>query len=131
MSGEINDGLLVYLGVCIGDDNSDAQYLAEKTANLRIFADGSGKMNLSAIDLGKDILVVSQFTLCADVRKGRRPSYVHAAEPELAVRLYEHFISCLLDIGISVETGVFGGMMDVTYTNRGPVTILLDSDKVF
>ncbi len=131
VSGEIDNGLLVYFGVCDGDDEPDAHYLAEKTAHLRIFPDEAGKMNLSSVDLGKKILVVSQFTLCADLRKGRRPSYAHAAEPELAETLYECFISSLRGMGLTVETGVFGGMMDVTYTNVGPVTILLDSRKVF
>lgn len=131
VSGEIADGLLIYLGVCNGDDDSDAQYLAEKVANLRIFPDESGKMNVSLLDLGKEIIVVSQFTLCADVRKGRRPSYAHAADPEQAIPLYKHFIATLKETGLAVETGVFGGMMDVTYTNWGPVTILLDSQKAF
>lgn len=131
LSGEIDNGLLVYLGVSTGDDESDSRYLAEKTANLRVFLDESGKMNLSAVELSKKILVVSQFTLCADARKGRRPSYVHAADPEVAVPLYEHFIATLRDMDLTVAEGVFGGMMDVTYTNFGPVTILLDSKKQF
>lgn len=131
LSGEIDDGLLVYVGVCNGDDETDSRYLAEKTTNLRIFLDEAGKMNLSAVDLDKKILVVSQFTLCADARKGRRPSYAHAAEPDDAVELYEHFIATLRDMGLTVAQGVFGGMMDVTYTNFGPVTILLDSKKQF
>lgn len=131
LSGEIDDGLLVYLGVCTGDDKTDSRYLAEKTANLRVFLDESGKMNLSVVDMGRQILVVSQFTLCADARKGRRPSYALAADPEDAIELYEHFIATLTNMGLTVAQGVFGGMMDVTYTNFGPVTILLDSKKQF
>ena len=130
-SGEIDSGLLIYLGVCAGDDESDMHYLAEKAANLRIFPDDSGRMNCSAIELQEKMLVVSQFTLCADVRKGRRPSYVHAAEPDDAVRLYESFIAHLRNMNLVVEHGVFGAMMNVSYTNYGPVTILLDSKKVF
>ena len=131
VSGEIDDGLLVYLGVCNGDDETDSEYLSDKTANLRIFLDTAGKMNHSAVDLGKEVIVVSQFTLCADARKGRRPSYANAADPSLAEQLYLHFISALRNTGLKVEEGVFGGMMDVTYTNFGPVTILIDSKKAF
>ena len=130
-AGAIDDGLLIYLGVCLGDDASHAQYLAEKAVNLRIFRDESGKMNLSALELNKEIIVVSQFTLCADVRKGRRPSYANAADPDKALDLYRYFIECLKKLNFSPEEGVFGGMMDVTYTNSGPVTILLDSNKIF
>ena len=130
-AGVIDDGLLVYLGVCLGDDASDAKYLAEKAANLRIFLDDSGKMNHSALDLKKEIMVVSQFTLCADARKGRRPSYSNAAGPDKALPLYRHFIKFLVSLGFSPKEGVFGGMMDVIYTNAGPVTILLDSNKAF
>ena len=131
ISGAISDGLLIYLGVCLEDDPGDAEYLAVKAANLRIFLDESGKMNDSALDLSKEILVVSQFTLCADARKGRRPSYTGAAEPEKALILYRYFIECLQRLGFSPQQGVFGGMMNVTYTNSGPVTILLDSKKAF
>ncbi len=131
ISGAIDDGLLIYLGVCLGDSHPDAEYLADKAVNLRIFLDGSGKMNQSALDLEKEIIVVSQFTLCADARKGRRPSYSGAADPDKAHILYRYFIECLQKLGFSPEEGVFGGMMDVTYTNAGPVTILLDSTKTF
>lgn len=127
--GAIDDGLLIYLGVCLSDDATHAEYLANKAANLRIFQDESGKMNLSALELKKEVLVVSQFTLCADVRKGRRPSYANAADPDEALNLYRYFIECLKKLGFSPEEGIFGGMMDVTYTNSGPVTILLDSNK--
>jgi D-tyrosyl-tRNA(Tyr) deacylase len=129
ISGQIADGLLIYLGVCRDDDKSDAEYLAVKMANLRIFIDDTGKMNLSAIDLKKELLVVSQFTLCADVRKGRRPSYAHAAEPGQAEDLYRYFIECLQNLSFTPKEGVFGGKMEVSYTNDGPITILLDSKK--
>lgn len=131
IAGAIDDGLLIYLGVCIGDVHSDADYLAEKAANLRIFLDDSEKMNKSAVDLKKEVLVVSQFTLCADARKGRRPSYSAAEAPEKAIELYRYFIKCLGNLGFAPEEGLFGGMMDVRYTNTGPVTILLDSKKAF
>ena len=131
VSGAIDDGLLVYLGVCSGDDESDCRYLSDKTANLRIFGDEAGKMNLSAIELEKEIVVISQFTLCGDARKGRRPSYAHAADPAKAEELYRHFIASLKTYKLKVAEGVFGGMMEVTYTNLGPVTILLDSKKSF
>ncbi|MBN1686438.1 MAG: D-tyrosyl-tRNA(Tyr) deacylase [Spirochaetales bacterium] len=131
MSGAIKDGLLVYLGVCTGDDETDSLYLSDKAANLRIFLDDEGKMNRSVVELNKEIVVVSQFTLCGDARKGRRPSYAHAADPERARELYRHFIASLKALDLNVAEGVFGGMMDVTYTNAGPVTILLDSRKSF
>ncbi len=131
VSGKIGDGLLVYLGVCSGDDESDVEYLSDKTVNLRIFPDKDGKMNHSAVDLSKEVLVVSQFTLCADVRKGRRPSYAHAAEPVSAEALYRRYIESIKAYNLVVEEGVFGGMMEVSYTNLGPVTILLDSKRVF
>ena len=130
-TGAIADGLLIYLGVCLGDDQSDAEYLADKSANLRIFLDDTGKMNSSALDLNKEVMVVSQFTLCADARKGRRPSYSDAEDPNEAVVLYRYFIECLKKLAFSPKEGVFGGMMEVTYTNSGPVTILLDSKKTF
>ena len=130
-TGAIDDGLLIYLGVCLEDGPADAEYLAEKAAYLRIFLDDSGKMNNSALDLDKEILVVSQFTLCADVRKGRRPSYSNAETPEQANKLYRYFIDCLKKLGFSPKEGVFGGMMEVSYTNSGPVTILLDSNRTF
>ncbi len=130
-TGAIDDGLLIYLGVCLGDKPSDAEYLADKVANLRIFLDDTGKMNNSALELEKEIMVVSQFTLCADARKGRRPSYSDAEEPAKAMVLYRYFVEALKKLDFSPEEGVFGGMMEVTYTNFGPVTILLDSRKTF
>ena len=130
-TGKIEQGLLVYLGVGKGDDETDAAYLADKTANLRIFMDADEKMNLSVSDKGWDIMVVSQFTLYADARKGRRPSYSEAADNDVALRLYESFCRLLAAKGIHVETGRFKAVMRVEYVNEGPVTILLDSKKNF
>jgi D-tyrosyl-tRNA(Tyr) deacylase len=129
--GSIASGLLVYLGVAQGDTEADAAYLAEKIAFLRIFTDSQGKMNLSVQDTGGQILAVSQFTLLADARKGRRPSYSEAAEPVLAQSLYEYFMAAIREQGIPCEAGIFQAHMEVTYTNDGPVTILLDSRKNF
>jgi D-tyrosyl-tRNA(Tyr) deacylase len=129
--GEIGDGLLVLLGVARDDTEEDANYLIDKTLNLRIFSDEHGKMNLSLLDTGGALLVVSQFTLYGDARKGRRPSYIDAAEPEQANALYEYFVWQARSKGIRVETGVFQAMMQVQLTNDGPVTILLDSRKNF
>ncbi|AEJ19517.1 D-aminoacyl-tRNA deacylase [Gracilinema caldarium] len=129
--GAIEKGLLVYLGVAAGDTEKDADYLAEKVAGLRIFTDIEDKMNLSVQDIGGGILVVSQFTLLADARKGRRPSYSDAAEPEKANRLYLYFVDQLRKRDFTVETGVFQASMRVQYINEGPVTILLDSTKLF
>lgn len=129
--GEIADGLLVLLGVARDDTVEDANYLIDKTLNLRIFNDAQGKMNLSLLDSGGALLVVSQFTLYGDARKGRRPSYIDAAEPEKANALYEYFVQQARSKGIKVETGVFQAMMQVNLTNDGPVTILLDSRKNF
>jgi D-aminoacyl-tRNA deacylase len=127
--GEIGAGFMALLGVARDDEQKDADYLAEKIANLRVFADEQGKMNLSLLDTGGAMLVVSQFTLYADSRKGRRPSYIDAAEPEKANALYEYFVERLRRIGVRVETGVFQAMMQVSLINDGPVTILLDSRK--
>ena len=130
-AGEIDAGLLVLLGVARDDASEDADYLAEKVANLRVFDDGAGKMNRSLLDTGGAMLVVSQFTLYGDVRRGRRPSYTDAAEPDKANALYGHFVERVRRLGIEVETGVFQAMMKVSLINDGPVTILLDSKKVF
>ena len=127
----IGHGLLVLLGVATDDDEKDADSLAEKTANLRIFRDDEGKMNRSVLDVGGEILAVSQFTLMGDVRKGRRPSWIDACEPERANRLYEYFCDKLRSHGLTCGTGRFQAMMDVELVNDGPVTILLDSKKVF
>jgi D-tyrosyl-tRNA(Tyr) deacylase len=129
--GEISAGVLVLLGVSRDDQATDADYLADKIINLRIFSDEQGKMNLSLVDTGRAMLVVSQFTLYGDARKGRRPSYIDAAEPEKAYALYEYFVAQVRRQGIAVETGVFQAMMQVKLTNDGPVTILLDSKKTF
>ncbi len=129
--GRIGRGLAVLLGVGVGDAERDAEYLADKLLNLRVFPDEAGQMNRSLLDSGGALLVVSQFTLYGDARRGRRPSYVEAAAPEQAKRLYEHLVSAVRASGLAVATGVFGAMMDVALVNEGPVTILLDSRKSF
>lgn len=129
--GEIGAGFLVLLGVARDDGKQDADYLADKITNLRVFNDEHGKMNLSLIDRSGAMLVVSQFTLYGDTRRGRRPSYIDAAEPEKANALYEYFVARVRAQGVRVETGVFQAMMKVNLTNDGPVTILLDSRKTF
>ena len=129
--GEIGAGLLVLLGVARDDTRDDADYLADKTVNLRVFDDDEGKMNRSLLESGGAVLVVSQFTLYGDVRRGRRPSYSDAAEPEKANQLYEYFVERVRSAGVKVETGIFQAMMKVSLTNDGPVTILLDSRKAF
>ena len=128
-AGEIGAGLLVLLGVGRLDNPESASYLAEKIANLRIFPDEAGKMNLSVLDIGGSALVVSQFTLYGDTRGGRRPSFIQAAPPKEANRLYEEFVKSLRSLGMKVETGVFQAHMQVELVNDGPVTILLDSEK--
>jgi D-tyrosyl-tRNA(Tyr) deacylase len=129
--GRIGEGLAVLLGVGTGDTEGDAEQLAERILNLRVFPDEAGQMNRSVRDVGGGLLVVSQFTLYGDARKGRRPSYIQAAPPEEANRLYEHFVARLRPSGLEIATGVFRAMMDVALVNRGPVTILLDSRKLF
>lgn len=126
--GRIAGGLVILLGVGEGDTDDTARRMAEKCANLRIFEDANGKMNVSLLDAGGAALVVSQFTLYADCRKGRRPSFTGSAGPEEGERLYGVFCTALRALGISVETGVFRAHMDVSLTNNGPVTIWLDSD---
>ena len=123
----IGSGLLVLLGVAQDDQSSDAAYLADKISNLRIFEDEAGKMNRSLLETGGQMLVVSQFTLLADCRKGRRPSFVKAAPPETADRLYTYFADRVSEKGISVQTGQFRAMMAVSLVNDGPVTLVLDS----
>lgn len=127
----IGPGLLVLLGVGQGDTDQDAVLLAEKVVHLRIFADGGGHMNLSAVDTRGAVLVVSQFTLYGDARKGRRPSFVQAAPPAEAERLYRRFVGAVRASGLEVGEGVFQADMDVGLVNQGPVTILLDSGKAF
>jgi len=128
---EIGSGLLVLLAVSRDDFADDADYLAEKIVNLRVFNDEAGKMNRSLLDLDAELLAVSQFTLYGDVRRGRRPSYTEAAEPDKANALYEYFVDRVRGQGVRVQTGIFQAMMRVSLTNDGPVTILLDSRKTF
>ena len=128
---EIGRGLLVLLGVGRDDTEADADYLADKTAGLRIFEDADGKMNRSVADVGGAVLVVSQFTLYGDVRKGKRPSFDGAAPPQAARELYEYFVRRMRDAGLPCETGRFQEMMQVELVNEGPVTILLDSGRSF
>jgi D-tyrosyl-tRNA(Tyr) deacylase len=129
--GKIDAGLLVLLGVAQDDSAADADYLADKLANLRVFSDPQRKMNLSLLEAGGAMLVVSQFTLLGDLRRGRRPSYTDAAEPEKANKLYEYFVDRVRISGVKVETGVFQAHMHVSLVNDGPVTILIDSSKQF
>ena len=129
--GAIDHGLMVLLGVAQGDTEKDVQYLADKTAGLRIFEDEAGKMNLSVQDVSGGILVISQFTLLGDCRKGRRPGFTDAAPPELADKLYEVYVDQLRKRGIYVATGIFQAEMKVSLVNEGPVTMLLDSRKQF
>lgn len=125
--GRIDAGLTVLVGVTGDDTEKDAQYLADKTAGLRIFEDGDGRMNYSVQDIGGAVLSVSQFTLYGDCRKGRRPNFMAAARPEPALALYEAFNEALRAKGLTVETGTFGAMMDVSLVNWGPVTLIVDS----
>jgi D-aminoacyl-tRNA deacylase len=129
--GEIGVGLLVLLGVSKTDNEAAADYLVEKIIGLRIFEDAEGKMNLSVQDSGGSVLVVSQFTLYGDVRRGKRPSFDAAARPEEAKRLYEYFVSKVRAAGLYCETGQFQAMMEVELVNSGPVTIMVDSEKAF
>lgn len=127
--GTIDHGLMILVGVTHDDTEEDIDYIADKLVNLRIFEDEEGKMNLSLLDVGGSILSVSQFTLYADTRKGRRPSYINAARPEQAEKLYDRLNEIIREKGVTVETGVFGAMMDVEFTNEGPVTIILESES--
>jgi D-tyrosyl-tRNA(Tyr) deacylase len=129
--GQIGRGLVVLLGVAADDSSGDVEYMADKIADLRIFPDEAGKMNRSLAEAGGAMLVVSQFTLLGDCRKGRRPSFIDAAEASLGERLYEEFVQAVAAKGIEIATGRFRQHMDVTLTNDGPVTLLLDSKKVF
>ena len=131
ITGEIGLGLLVLLGVGTADTRIDADYLAEKIIGLRVFEDSAGKMNLSVADAGGALLVVSQFTLFGDVRRGKRPSFAAAAPPQQARELYEYFVEKIRAAGLRCETGRFQEMMRVELVNEGPVTILLDSGKAF
>jgi D-tyrosyl-tRNA(Tyr) deacylase len=129
--GQIGRGLLVYLGVGRGDGLQDAEFIADKLVNLRIFADEAGKMNRSVLDIGGEILLVSNFTLHGDCRKGRRPGFDAAAEPILAQQLYEKVIELVGQRGVAVQKGIFGEYMHVSSINDGPVTFLLDSSRLF
>ena len=125
--GQIGKGLLVLLGVARDDTAKDADYLANKIINLRIFEDPDGKMNRSLLETGGELLVVSQFTLLADCRKGRRPSFIEAAEPQKATDLYETFVDRVREKGVKVQTGRFRAMMEVALINDGPVTLIIES----
>lgn len=127
--GKIGRGFVVLLGVAAGDSEADAQFIAERTLKMRVFADAAGKMNLAldAPEVGGALLVVSQFTLLADTNAGRRSSFTNAATPDEARRLYEHFLSLVRQSGVRVETGEFGAAMELALVNEGPVTIILDS----
>jgi len=130
-SGEIGPGLLILLAVGQGDTSKEADYLLDKIVNLRIFEDAGGKMNLSLLDVGGELLVISQFTLYADCRKGRRPSFTDAGPPGEAQKLYDYFVAAARTRGVKVATGIFQAVMEVELVNSGPVTILLDSSKNF
>ena len=127
--GQIDKGLLILLGITHGDTEKDAQWLADKIAGLRIFNDPAEKMNLSLADVQGGMLIVSQFTLYGDCRKGRRPSFIDAADPKIAEPLYEHFANCVRAVGIPVATGRFGAMMEVALVNDGPVTLIVETDS--
>ena len=129
--GEIGLGLVVLLGVSVDDDAHASSWMVDKLASLRIFSDDAGKMNRSVVDVGGEVLVVSQFTLYGDARKGRRPSFVRAASGPGAEAIYDEVVRGLRAVGIPTETGEFGAMMQVELTNDGPVTLLLDSEKTF
>ena len=131
IAGAIGPGFLVLLGVEQGDTTQDVEFLAQKIAGLRVFEDAAGKMNLSLLDTGGALLVVSQFTLLGDCRKGRRPSFDQAARPEVANLLYEEFVQKVSQLGVRVATGRFQQQMEVELVNDGPVTLLLDSRKLF
>lgn len=127
--GSCGNGYMILLGAEKGDTEKEAQLLAQKTSNLRIFSDEEGKMNRSILDINGEVLAISQFTLLADVKKGNRPSFINALEPEKAKELYDYFCQCLLDLGVKkVDKGIFGADMQVSLVNDGPVTILYDTD---
>ena len=127
--GQIGNGLVILLGVKKEDNEEDADFLVKKVSGLRIYNDSNKKMNLSIKDVDGSALVISQFTLCGDTKKGRRPSFIHAAPPQEGQRLYEYFISSLLKTGVPVESGEFGAMMDVELVNEGPATFILNSNQ--
>ena len=127
--GQIGNGLVILLGLKKDDNEEDADFLVKKVSGLRIYNDSNEKMNLSIKDVDGSALVISQFTLCGDMKKGRRPSFIHAAAPQEGQRLYEYFISSLLKTGVPVESGEFGAMMDVELVNEGPTTFILNSNQ--
>ncbi|MEN3042976.1 MAG: D-aminoacyl-tRNA deacylase [Fervidobacterium sp.] len=129
--GKINKGVVILLGVGKDDNIDDAKYMAEKIVNLRIFDDKNGKMNLSLLEVNGEALIISQFTLYGDCRKGRRPSYTESASPLIAQQLYEKFVELVASYGVFVQTGIFGEHMEVEIHNNGPVTLLIDSKKGF
>jgi D-tyrosyl-tRNA(Tyr) deacylase len=131
VTGEIGRGFVLLVGVTHEDTQADVDFLVDKVVNLRVFEDEEGKMNHSLLDIGGALLSVSQFTLYGDCRKGRRPNFMDAARPEQAMALYEAFNEKARSLGVQVETGVFGAMMEVELVNDGPVTLLLDSKKSF
>lgn len=131
IKGEIDNGIMLLLGVENNDEDKDLEYIFDKVINLRIFEDNNGKMNLSLLDVKGSILIISQFTLLGDARKGRRPSFINASKPDDAIKYYNEFIQKCKDKGIETKTGVFGADMKVELCNDGPVTILLDSSKTF
>ena len=130
ITGQIDKGLLVLLGVAEGDTEKDLAYIVDKVCGLRIFEDEAGKMNLSVQDVGGSILAVSQFTLCGDCRKGKRPNFTRAAKGDQARELYKYFVDCCRGLGVETQTGEFGADMKVDLLNDGPVTIMLDTDEL-
>lgn len=130
MQGQIEQGILILLGICEGDKVQDSDYLADKCTGLRIFTDENDKMNLSCADIGGQLLIVSQFTLYGDCKKGKRPNFMRAARPETAIPLYERFVAQCRTSGLPVQTGVFGADMQVSLVNDGPVTIWLDTAEM-
>jgi len=127
--GQISEGLMLLIGVAETDTESEVDYAAQKCAHLRIFEDDEGKLNRSILDVNGAVLAISQFTLLGDTRRGRRPSFIKAARPEKGEKLYNYFIELIKELGIHVESGIFGAMMDVELVNTGPVTILIDTDE--
>jgi len=131
ITGKTGEGLVILLGVSEKDEDKDAEYLAKKIVNLRIFPDNDNKMNVSLLDYGGEILSISQFTLYGDTRKGRRPSFIEAANPEKGEKLYRKFNKNLRDFGVNVEEGIFGAMMEVEIINDGPVTLIVQSKNEY
>lgn len=131
VKGSVGRGFVALLGITTRDTEAEARLLAEKCVSLRVFTDQNDKLNLSLRDIGGGMLIISNFTLCADTRRGRRPSYINAARPEAARPLYEYFIRCVKELGVEqVETGVFGADMKVELCNDGPITLVLDTDEL-